>query len=318
MSERDLPLWRRLRRRAWYALAVAVASVAPGLPLGAGRRLGRTLAALGWRLRGAERRIAEANVAAALPELGPAARRSLLMAAVARLGENLHDALCAPALAPRPGFVAFEASGGGADLAGQLAALTAKGRGVLILTGHLGCWELLGTWLARAVPAAGCGPLAVVTGTVRNPAVDRLVQGRRRAAGLVVLPREGGPGPLVRHLAAGGVAAVLLDQDLGVPSLDVPFFGRRARTPIGFGRLVLQRGVPVLPMAIGRQGEGHVVRSLPPLCWDPDPAAARDPRRVAAVLARCNEALETLVRRNPAEWVWFHDRWNDRTRKDRT
>jgi KDO2-lipid IV(A) lauroyltransferase len=104
---------------------------------------------------------------------------------------------------------------------------------------------------------------------------------------------------------------VLLDQRTQVPSLDVPFFGRPAPTAAGPGRLALRHGIPVLPVAIARRGRGHVVRHLAPLTPAADPAAARDDGQVAAFLAECNDCLEQLIRRNPAEWVWFHRRWDD-------
>ncbi|MFO7610672.1 MAG: lysophospholipid acyltransferase family protein [Candidatus Krumholzibacteriia bacterium] len=313
MPTSRLPRWRRWRRRAYYLVTVGLLAVAGRVPVGPGRALGRCLARAALVLRPRERRRARANLALALPEHDEGARRALLAASARRLGENLHDTLAAPRLLGRPGFVVEEpcAATGGRPVGEVVAALGEAGRGVLILTGHLGCWELLGGWLARELPRHGAGPLAVVTGTVHNPGVDRLLQRRRQAAGLRTLPRDGGAAPLLRHLGAGGTAAVLLDQRLAVPSLPVPFFGRPAPTAAGFGRLVLRRGVPVLPVAIGRLGGGHVVRHLAPLLPPPDPAAARDDARVAAFLAACNGALEEMVRRNPAEWVWFHPRWTE-------
>ena len=257
--------------------------------------------------------MARANLLLAFPDWPQPRRERLLRQAATRLGENLHDTLVTPQLLQRPGLIGEEpcAATGGRPVGEVLAALAGAGRGALVLTGHLGCWELLGGWLAQELARRGVGPLAVVTGTIHNPAIDRLVQDRRRALGLITLPREAGAVPLLRHLEAGGVAAVLLDQALAVPSLPVPFWGRPAPTVAGFGRLALRRGIPVLPLAMARRDRGHVVRHLAPLCPAPDAAAARDDARVTAFLAECNRALEELVRRNPAEWVWFHRRWPD-------
>jgi KDO2-lipid IV(A) lauroyltransferase len=147
----------------------------------------------------------------------------------------------------------------------------------------------------------------VVTGRVHNPAVDRLLQDRRRELGLVPLPRDGGARPLLRHLGAGGVAAVLLDQNVAARTEVVPFFGRPAPTPAGLAVLALRRGIPVLPVALARDGRGgHLVRHLAPLVVPAGPAGDEE---VRAFLTRCNARLERLIRRNPAEWVWFHDRW---------
>ena len=114
---------------------------------------------------------------------------------------------------------------------------------------------------------------------------------------------------MLRHLNRGGVAAVLLDQNTGVQNIAVPFFGRPAPTPAGFARIALRYGIPVLPVAIARRGAGHVVRCLEPL-WPQDADGRTDPLLLAEFLGRCNDALERLIRRNPAEWVWFHRRWD--------
>ena len=142
----------------------------------------------------------------------------------------------------------------------------------------------------------------MVTGTVRNPAVDRLLQDRRRALGLRPLPRDGGARPLLRALDAGQAVGVLLDQNTGAASAMVPFLGRPAPTPMGPPRLARRRNVPLLPAAAVRENGRWVVR------WSPviEPADAADDEQLAA---RCNDALGALIARNPEQWVWFHDRW---------
>ncbi len=290
-----LPRWRRWRRRGYAALARLLLATARVLPLPAGRAAGARLGALALRLRPRERARARANLALALPELGAGEREALLERAAAALGANLYDALALERLAAG-GYAGVE----GTAAAATARALLAEGRGLLILTGHLGCWELLGGWLAREL-----GGLAVVTGTIHNAPVDRLVNARRRRLGLTPLPRGGDLRPLLRVLRGGGAVAVLLDQNSPVPNLPVPFFGRPAPTAAGFARLALRTGAPVLPLAIRREGRGHFVEQLPPL----RPQGGTDEGAVYSCLAWCNAALEALIRRAPAEWVWFHARW---------
>jgi len=311
VAEAGLPLWRRLRRRGYWVLTLGVLHVARRLPRGAARAFGRFLARVALFLRPAERRIAALNLGRALPELTATENRALVDAAADALGENLADTLAVSRILEHPASIREEPlpATGGRPVGRVVAELAEAGRGVLLLTGHLGCWELLGGWLARELPKHGAGPLAVVTGTIHNEPVDRLLQDTRRQLGMIPLPRDGGAAPLLRHLAAGGTVAVLLDQRTRVPSLDAPFFGHPAPTAAGFGKVALRRGIPVLPVAIARRGEGHEVRHLAPLLSEPDEAAARDAERVAEFLGRCNRRLEELIRRNPVEWVWFHRRW---------
>jgi len=290
-------------------LALGLLRTAAVVPPAWGRALGRGLARLALALRPDDRNRARANLALAFPGTSAAGRDHILRRAAAAAGGNLWDTLAAPRLLARD-LVREEPcpATGNRPVLAVLGELAAPGRGVLLLTGHLGCWELLGGWLGANLPAHGLGPLAVVTGRIHNPAVDRLLQDRRRALGLVPLPRDEGARPLLRHLRGGGVAAVLLDQNVAARTEEVPFFGRPAPTPAGLAVIALRHGIPVLPVAIARDpdGPGHLVRHLAPLR---PPAGAGDAADVREFLRRCNLCLEKLIRRNPAEWVWFHRRW---------
>jgi Kdo2-lipid IVA lauroyltransferase/acyltransferase len=296
----QIPRWRRGRRRGYWLLARVVLAGAGALPAPVGRAGCRLLARVALVVRPRERRRAAANLARALPELTPRQQEKLLRTSAAALGETLHATLTADRLAAG-GFREVRDEG----VVAACRRLLAPGRGALLLTGHLGCWELLGAWLATQL-----GPVGVVTGTVHNPAVDHLLQTRRRALGMTPLPRENGIRPVVRELAAGHMVGVLLDQRTRAASVLVPFFGRPAPTPVALAKLALWLRIPVLPAAMVREEGAWVARCLAPLV----PPADADPRRdadVAAFTARCNEALESLIRRNPAQWVWFHDRWDD-------
>ncbi len=290
-----LPSHRRLRRQAYHGLARVVLAAVRLLPSRAGRALCRRLAraALSWRPR--ERAVARANLRLVFPGLALAGREALLRRATDALGENAYDALTLDRWR-ESGYRGVEDDG----TVAALRELLSEGRGALVLTGHFGCWELLGGFLADRL-----GGLTVVTGTIRNPPVDRLVNGWRRRAGLTTVPREGDQRPLLRALRAGGAVAVLMDQNTRVGNREVPFCGVAAPTPAGFAKLALRTGTPILPVAIGRRGRGHALAHLPPL----RPGNGTGDGAVDELLREANAALETLLRRNPAEWVWFHRRW---------
>ncbi len=293
-----LPIRRRWRRRFWYDVTrLALATVAV-LPEGAGRRCCRTLAAWAPRLRTADAELARTNVALAWPDRSPAWRSGLLDRHEIALGDTLHATLTLPREAAR-GFpsVVEEPGPDGRGAVDVIRDLLGLGRGVMVVTAHLGCWELLGAWLAN-----GLGSASVITGTVRNPSVDRLLQDRRRALGMRPLPREAGARPLLRALDDGQAVGVLLDQNTGAASVEAPFLGHPAPTPVGPLRLARRRNVPLLPAAAVRENGRWVVRWLPVI----EPAEAADDEQLAA---RCNDALGALIARNPEQWVWFHDRW---------
>lgn len=304
-----LPWWRRLRRRLYWLLLLAVAFVADVLPVASGRAGGRALARLALLVRPRERAIAAANLAWALPELDDRRRSQLLRASADAAGRNLFDSLAAGRLLAGSPPVADLPDAEGRGLVDLILAEHAAGRPVLVLSGHLGCWELHGAWLGRALAARGGVSLHVVTGTVRNPAVDRWLSRRRESQGLTLLRREDGAGPLLACLRHGGVAAILVDQNTAVDNAPVPFFGRPAPTPTGPARLAvgLRATVVVTAMARTADGRGHEVWHAPP--WRPDGTTTRQ-EQVAACLQWTNSHLEARIRRNPAEWVWYHRRWN--------
>jgi KDO2-lipid IV(A) lauroyltransferase len=294
-----LPLWRRLRRRVWYAVLVGVLGTVRALPDAVGRRWCRQLAGVGLRTRTRERRRAHRNLAWVYPERPDGWYEAFLTRTAAALGETLHATLMADRLAARGFPDVVEAPGpDGQGLLAVLRTALAEGRGALVITGHLGCWELLGAWLAANLDGA-----AVVTGTVRNPAVDRLLQERRRRLGLEMLRREEGAGPVLRALERGAAVGVLIDQNTGASSAPVPFLGRAAPTPLGPARLARRRGSPLVVAALVRDGGRWVAHHAGRM----DPADAADD---VALTARLNDALGQFVERNPEQWVWFHDRWD--------
>ncbi len=297
MSER-LPLRRRLRRRFWFRIARGALAGVEGLPPTWGRGICRGLGTAALVLRRSDALRARENLARTFPDQSDSWREGILRDSAAALGETLHASLTAPREAAC-GFpdVSEAVDPDGRGTLDVMKALLARGRGVLLVTGHIGCWELFGAWLAHHLDR-----MAVVTGTVHNARVDGLLQERRRAVGLEILPRSAGARPLLRALESGAVVGVLLDQNTHAASVEIPFLGRPAPTPLGPLKIARRRGVPLLPAAMPREDGGWVVRHLAPIEPDED----------EVVLARrCNRALEELIRRNPAQWVWFHDRWND-------
>jgi len=98
---------------------------------------------------------------------------------------------------------------------------------------------------------------------------------------------------------------MLIDQDTRGAGVFVPFFGRPAHTPPGAALLALRARVPVVTAFIERRPEGgHLVRVAPVPAELP-----RGREGVRELTARLTAAIEAQIRRSPAEWVWWHERW---------
>jgi KDO2-lipid IV(A) lauroyltransferase len=174
-----------------------------------------------------------------------------------------------------------------------LEAARAAGRGVILLTPHLGCFEAA----ARAV--ARSGPITVLYKPPRIAALRRLVETGRAAPGVVPVPASAaGVRGLLRALRRGEAIGVLPDQ---VPSAGdgewVPFFGRPAYTMTLPTRLARATGAAVLVTAGERLdgGAGWRVR-FEALEGDPSPEAI-------------NGAMERLIRRMPDQYFWGYNRY---------
>lgn len=178
-----------------------------------------------------------------------------------------------------------------------------EGNGVVAVTGHIGCWELLAAYFARKGYRVN-----VVYREMRDRRLEALLLGMRSRNGVSSIPRGSSAVTAFKALRRGDILALLIDQDIDVDGIFVPFFGVPAHTPRGAAAFAVRSGSPVVPVAIHMQpGGGHRITVLPPL--DPPGAGLSERERIDDLTARATAAIERLVRVSPQQWVWFHDRW---------
>jgi KDO2-lipid IV(A) lauroyltransferase len=270
------------------------------LPVPVAAWLGRRLGDLGWAVLAGRRRRALANLAQAFPDLAPAERRRLCRRSWQHLGLVFVE-LCALLARPLDRFLARVTIEG---LEHLKAVMTAHGR-ALILTAHLGNWEIL--------PAAGrlAGyPLAIVVRPLDSLGLNVLAERARRKAGVELIDKRRALRPVLAALAGGRMVGILLDQnatrDEGV---FVPFFGRAASTSRSIGVLAVRTRTPVVPIFTRRErGGAHRVVIGPPLPL-PDGGGSD---AVAELTARCTAEIEAAIREAPDQWLWIHHRWRTR------
>jgi KDO2-lipid IV(A) lauroyltransferase len=182
-----------------------------------------------------------------------------------------------------------------------------RGKGILVLTGHFGNWEV------ATVAGLSCFPqlrgrIHFVRRQIKPRWLDRLVTWRFQRAGFGVLPKRGSLDAILDALAAGDAIVFPFDQHAGPPDgIQVDFFGHPAWTFKSLALLALASDAQVLPAASWRKPDGrHVLRFEEALA----PVAAPD---VGAEIRRntraYNAALEQLILRHPDQWYWVHRRW---------
>ena len=182
-----------------------------------------------------------------------------------------------------------------------LKAAYAEGRGVVIVSGHFGNWDLAGSALA----AFGYPVDAVMQG-MRNPLVTPLVQRYRRNLGMGLIDRANPWGRFKESLTAGRLVAFVADQDARKEGVFVPWFGRPASTHRVPALLALRTGVPFCVGGAHRVGPREYYGWLVRL---DHPEGGDIKERVLELTERWVEELERRVRLYPDQYFWHHKRW---------
>lgn len=194
----------------------------------------------------------------------------------------------------------------------HLEAALDAGRGLVLLTPHLGCFEIIGQAYAERFGARQ--PMTALYRPARKAWLRDLVAQSRNRPGLETAPATlAGVRQMIRALRKGGTIGLLPDQvppeSMGVWA---PFFGREAYTMTLAARLVQQTGADWLLLHCERRpaGRGYVVRVQAPTEPMPDTTTEPDPEQLAARCAGVvNRAMETLIRQNPGQYLWGYHRY---------
>ena len=282
--------------RTWPTwLLLAFAWTLARWPWALQRRAGVALGALMRVAMIRRRRTAAANLAWCFPELDAAARAHLLHAHFASLGIGVFEFL--RAWFGRLGPLADTTTLAGLE---HLRAAQAGGRGVMLVSPHFTTLEICVRLLAREVALAG------MYRPHDDPALEWVVRRARAGYTLAMYPREA-LRPAVRHLKSGGVLWFAPDQESRRgDSVFVPFFGRPAWTLTSTHQLARLTGAAVLPLFHRRTPDGRYELEIgEPLGDFPGTDPTADTARVMAV-------LEALIRREPAQYLWIHQRFKTR------
>jgi KDO2-lipid IV(A) lauroyltransferase len=191
-----------------------------------------------------------------------------------------------------------------------LSAGFARGRGVVLLTGHFGNWE----WLARRA-TAGTYPLAVVYKEPKDPEIGDRISALRRAQGFVTIDHEEVRTAL-EWLKRGGVLGIVMDQEPNRPEEGAiaPLLGRPTVTHVGPFRLARLTGAPVFTAFARRVGPSRYRVRVEPLALSENP----DPRQALVEdAAAFNARLEAEIRARPDHWLWMYRRWRRLERSGR-
>lgn len=181
-----------------------------------------------------------------------------------------------------------------------------NGKGLIILTGHYGNWEILGY-----IAAIFGFPTTSVARPLDNPYVGGYLFGVREKAGQRIVGKKGATTEVADLLEAGGTVGFIADQNAGSKGIFVDFFGRKASTYKSIGLLAMQFQVPVVIGYARRRNEGFRFQlGVQDIIYPEDWAPQDDPLRY--ITQRYTKAIEDMVRVDPGQYLWVHRRWKTR------
>jgi len=182
-----------------------------------------------------------------------------------------------------------------------------RGRGVIALTGHIGNFELMAAWFACLKKCK----VAVIGRELYDKRLDEMLIAQRRKFNVENIPTTSSIKLIMKALHTGHALGVLLDQDsTRVSGYFIDFFGKKAITAAGPMYIARKTDAPVVPIAIYRQPDDtYIIRVLPKLelVWTDDKE-----QDIQNALEKCNQAVETLIKYDPLQWIWIHNRWRTR------
>jgi len=185
----------------------------------------------------------------------------------------------------------------------------ALGRGVLLLSAHLGFWELGGFALAEKGIQ-----LDMVAKPLKNPLADRYFGDLRKSFGAEILNSRKGARRILQSLRANHAVGIMLDQHISPPgSVMVEFFGRKAYTTTAIANMAMKNQVPVVPVFCLRQPDNSYKVWAEPMLM----LTGKGENDVIENTQRLTDIIEAAVRKDVSQWFWMHKRWRKKKIKKR-
>lgn len=272
------------------------------LPRWLARVVGAGIGWLAFRLLGRLRKVGLRNLELAFPEKTAQERETILRAVYRNLGCLLAEFCQMSSYTPERAseFIRYD------GLENYLAARE-RGKGVLVLTGHLGAWELSSFYHSLMGY-----PMGMVIRRLDNPLVDAMVNRIRCLHGNRVMHKDDFARGLIASMRAGETVGILMDTNMTPPQgVFVPFFGVEACTASGMARIAQKTGAAVVPgfLLWEPREKRYILRFGAELNLVRTGDTEAD---AVANTALFTSVIERYVREYPEQWLWMHRRWKTR------
>jgi len=275
----------------------AAALLARVLPLRSLQALGNAMGSLLFRLLKPRREIALANLERVFGDrYDRRERERIINFSVRNMAKTMLELL-------KAGWLSDEQLREFVQIRGEehLRHAVEQGRGVVVITGHFGNWELLAATIGRLGY-----DLAVIARDANDQNTANIINRAREAAVAEVLPRES-VREMLRVLREGNILGILPDQHTERGGIWLPFMGHLACTAPGPATLAQRTGSPIVPAFARRTEDDRLdLYFLPPI-EVPDTGDRQQDIRTATRLI--NDALSAEIMAHPEQWIWMHRRW---------
>ena len=178
----------------------------------------------------------------------------------------------------------------------------AQGKGAILLTAHLGNWELMGAFLRlHGYPGT------VVARRIYYEKFNKVLLDMRSKVTLKTIYQDAPAREYLKALRQNQILGILADQDVDrLDGIFVPFFGRPAHTPTSPVKLALASGAPLVPAFLVRVGERYRLLVERPIYVE---MGINKEETIREYTERWSQIVEAKIRAFPEQWAWMHPRW---------
>ncbi len=225
-------------------------------------------------------------------------KRKIINGVFANLGMSLYDAIKLPSYSLEKFKKCVKAD---PDILKK--ALDEDQRGVILLGGHLSCFELQSQIFAK-----NNLPIVVIGAPLFDKRIDEIVEKFRRRNGTTYLHRDGVGRRLIKELKSNKIFGALIDQDATSDGVFAPFLGSLAFTPTGPIRMAVKFKIPLFFTILERKSDlNYRLHISGPVTI---PESGDIMHNVALLAEQYNNYLSEHIKKCPDQWVWMHRRWN--------
>ena len=293
----------RFQHKAEYALTAFFARFFRMLPAEAATALGMSLGGLGYKLLGIRKRVMLENLKRVFPERSEEDLQKIALKSYCHWGGMTAEFARLPRM--DAGYIEKYVEFTGEDVLFEAEKI---GRGGLVISGHLGNWEIMGC----AATQRG-HKVTYVVATQSNRLVDEMMDRYRRAQGIELWKMGKAPRGVFKSLKDNRFVALMIDQDAGKDCVFVDFFGKKAATHRGPAVFHLKTGAPLILSSCIRVKGVHYKIAFERVELEIPEGSIEE--RTTYIMRELNKLLEAQIRKYPEQYFWMHKRWKTRPAK---